>query len=137
MFNDLRKESTEILNELKFDGYALGGLSVGKNHEENDKAVKETTIHEYPKTKIYHGCRRPVDILYSVENGIDMFDCVLPTRFGRNGRAFTDHGEINLRNAKYAQDKSPLDETINCYASINFSKSYLHHLTKVMKFYHQ
>ena len=131
MFNDLRKESTEILNELKFDGYALGGLSVGENHEEMIKVVKETTVYmNTQKPRYIMGVGRPVDILYSVENGIDMFDCVLPTRFGRNGRAFTDHGEINLRNAKYAQDKSPLDETINCYASINFSKSYLHHLTK-------
>ena len=82
------------------------------------------------KPRYIMGVGRPVDIFNSVENGIDMFDCVLPTRFGRNGRAFTDEGEINLRNAKYANDKSLLDETTDCYASTNFSKSYLHHLTK-------
>lgn len=131
MFGDLRKESTKILNEIEFDGYALGGLSVGENHEQMINVVKETTQHiDVEKPRYIMGVGRPVDIFYSVENGIDMFDCVLPTRFGRNGRAFTDKGEINLRNAKYASDKSLLDETTDCYASTNFSKSYLHHLTK-------
>ena len=131
MFSDLRKESTKVLNEIEFDGYALGGLSVGESHEEMINIVKETTQHiKIEKPRYVMGVGRPVDIFNSVENGIDMFDCVLPTRFGRNGRAFTDEGEINLRNAKYAKDKSLLDETINCYASTKFSKSYLHHLTK-------
>ena len=131
MFGDLRKESTKILNEIEFDGYALGGLSVGENHEQMINVVKETTQHiDIEKPRYIMGVGRPVDIFYSVENGIDMFDCVLPTRFGRNGRAFTDKGEINLRNAKYSSDKSLLDETTDCYASTNFSKSYLHHLTK-------
>ena len=131
MFNDLRKESSKILNEMEFDGYALGGLSVGENHEEMINIVKETTQHmDKKKPRYIMGVGRPVDIFNSVENGIDMFDCVLPTRFGRNGRAFTDVGEINLRNARYANDKSLLDETTSCYVSTNFSKSYLHHLTK-------
>ena len=131
MFNDLRKESTNILNDIEFDGYAIGGLSVGENHEEMINVVKETSQHmDIKKPRYIMGVGRPVDIFNSVENGIDMFDCVLPTRFGRNGRAFSDEGEINLRNAKYTNDKSPLDETTDCYASKNFSKSYLHHLTK-------
>ena len=80
----------------------MGGLSVGENHEEMINIVKETTQHmDEEKPRYVMGVGRPIDIFYSVENGIDMFDCVLPTRFGRNGRAFTDKGEINLRNAKY------------------------------------
>ena len=132
MFSDLRKESTKVLNEIEFDGYALGGLSVGESHEEMINIVKETTQHiknEKPRY-VSMGVGRPVDIFNSVENGIDMFDCVLPTRFEEMEEHFTDEGEINLRNAKYAKDKSLLDETINCYASTKFSKSYLHHLTK-------
>ena len=76
------------------------------------------------------GVGRPIDIFRSVEKGIDMFDCVLPTRFGRNGRAFTINGELNLKNSKFSEDKEPLDRTINCFASREFSKSYIHHLTK-------
>ena len=83
----------------------MGGLSVGENHEEMIHVVKETTQYMVKKTRYVMGVGRPIDIFNSVENGIDMFDCVLPTRFGRNGRAFTDEGEINLRNAKYANDK--------------------------------
>ena len=86
MFSDLRKESTNILNEIEFDGYALGGLSVGENHEEMIHVVKETTQYMVKKKPRYvMGVGRPIDIFNSVENGIDMFDCVLPTRFGRNG----------------------------------------------------
>ena len=76
------------------------------------------------------GVGRPIDIFEAVERGVDMFDCVIPTRFGRNGRAFTKKGEINLRNAKFANDKNPLDKNGNCFVSTNFSKAYLHHLTK-------
>ena len=76
------------------------------------------------------GVGRPVDIIKAVERGVDMFDCVIPTRFGRNGRAFTAEGEINLRNAIYAVDEEPLDASINCDASKSYSRSYIHHLTK-------
>ena len=132
MFKALRKKSAEQLIEMNFDGYALGGLSVGETHKKMMEIVKYTTrfIPE-EKPRYLMGVGRPVDIIRAVENGVDMFDCVLPTRFGRNGRAFTlKFGEINLRNKCFADDCSPLDEDINCYASRNFSKSYIHHLTK-------
>ena len=131
MFNDLRKKCSEELNKLDFEGYAIGGLSVGENHCQMLEII-ENTIHSMPQEKPRYlmGVGRPVDIFKSVEKGIDMFDCVLPTRFGRNGRAFTTFGEINLKNSKFCSDDSPLDENIDCEASKSFSKSYLHHLTK-------
>ena len=93
--------------------------------------VKYTTkFIPQDKPRYLMGVGRPIDIFKSVENGIDMFDCVLPTRFGRNGRAFTSEGEINLRNAKFATDKESLDKNIDCSASKNFSRGYIHHLTK-------
>ena len=87
--------------------------------------IVESTTNYLPKNKPRYlmGVGRPVDIFESVERGIDMFDCVIPTRFGRNGRAFTLDGEINLRNSKYSEDKSPLDINMNCLASKNFSKA--------------
>lgn len=131
MFNELRKYSANKLSEIGFDGYALGGLSVGESHEEMIKVIKSTTKYlDENKPRYVMGIGRPVDIIRSVEQGIDMFDCVLPTRFGRNGRAFTLEGEINLRNAKFSDDDSALDPNIESYASNNFSKSYIHHLTK-------
>ncbi len=131
MFTELRKECTEELVKLDFDGYAIGGLSVGENHKKMMEMI-DSCIGSMPlkKPRYLMGVGRPIDIFESIERGIDMFDCVLPTRFGRNGRAFTTNGEINLRNSKYINDNSPLDKKINCYVSKNFSKSYLHHLTK-------
>ena len=131
MYKDLRKKNAEILVNMSFDGYALGGLSVGEKHKEMIEIVDFTT-HFLPKEKPRYlmGVGRPIDIFRSVEKGIDMFDCVLPTRFGRNGRAFTINGELNLKNSKFSEDKEPLDRTINCFASREFSKSYIHHLTK-------
>lgn len=131
MFNELRKYSADKLSEIGFDGYALGGLSVGESHEEMIKVINSTTKYlDENKPRYVMGIGRPVDIIRSVEQGIDMFDCVLPTRFGRNGRAFTLEGEINLRNARFSDDDSALDPNIECYASNTFSKSYIHHLTK-------
>ena len=131
MHKPLRKKSTEILVNMDFDGYAIGGLSVGETHKEMINIVKYTTkFIPQNKPRYLMGVGRPIDIFESVENGIDMFDCVLPTRFGRNGRAFTSEGEINLRNAKFAKDKESLDKNIDCPASKNFSRGYIHHLTK-------
>jgi len=131
IFNELRKYSANRLSEIGFDGYALGGLSVGESHEEMIKVIKSATKYlDENKPRYVMGIGRPVDIIRSVEQGIDMFDCVLPTRFGRNGRAFTFEGEINLRNAKFSNDDSALDPNIESYASSTFSKSYIHHLTK-------
>ena len=132
MYESLRKKSCDQLTGMEFDGYALGGLSVGESHKKMTKVVEFTTqFMPEDKPRYLMGVGRPVDIFKGVENGIDMFDCVLPTRFGRNGRAFSSTlGEINLRNNCFANDFSPLDKNIDCYASKNFSKSYIHHLTK-------
>ena len=132
MYKSLRKKSCDQLTGMEFDGYALGGLSVGESHKKMTKVVEFTTqFMPEDKPRYLMGVGRPVDIFKGVENGIDMFDCVLPTRFGRNGRAFSSTlGEINLRNNCFANDFSPLDQNIDCYASKNFSKSYIHHLTK-------
>ena len=131
MFKDLREKSVNFLKELDFDGYAIGGLSVGEKHHKMIEIVDYTAkLLPFSKPRYLMGVGRPIDILRSVERGIDMFDCVLPTRFGRNGRAFTTDGEINLRNSKFSSDKSPLDKNLKCFVSNEFSKSYIHHLTK-------
>jgi queuine tRNA-ribosyltransferase len=131
MFEELRKKSASELCEIGFDGYALGGLSVGETHDQMINVIKSAVDYlDEKKPRYVMGVGRPVDIIRSVEQGIDMFDCVLPTRFGRNGRAFTMAGELNLRNSKYSNDESPLDKDINCFASNEFSKSYIHHLVK-------
>ncbi len=131
VYKELRKRSAEILSNINFDGYAIGGLSVGETHKEMIDVIKSTVKYlDIEKPRYVMGIGRPVDIISAVEQGIDMFDCVLPTRFGRNGRAFTFDGEINLKNSKFAKDESCIDKEINCKASNNFSKSYIHHLTK-------
>ena len=95
------------MSEIGFDGYALGGLSVGETHDQMINVIKSVIDYlDEKKPRYVMGVGRPVDIIMSVEQGIDMFDCVLPTRFGRNGRAFTMAGELNLRNSKYSDDDS-------------------------------
>ena len=131
MFEELRKRSADELSEIGFDGYALGGLSVGETHDQMINVIKSVIDYlDEKKPRYVMGVGRPVDIIRSVEEGIDMFDCVLPTRFGRNGRAFTMAGELNLRNSKYSDDDSPLDKNLDCFASNEFSRSYIHHLVK-------
>lgn len=131
MYKDLRKNSCENLIDMNFDGYAVGGLSVGEKHSEMIDIVSFTSeFLPVEKPRYLMGVGRPVDIFKSVEKGIDMFDCVLPTRFGRTGRAFTLNGELNLRNSKFSNDERPLDNNLNCFASKEFSRSYIHHLTK-------
>ena len=111
------------------DGYALGGLAVGENQSEMFDAV-DAVKDILPKDKPHYlmGVGMPQDILGAVKRGIDMFDCVLPTRSGRTGLAFTWNGKINIRNAKYAKDEDPLDKSIDCPASNLYSKNYLNHL---------
>ena len=131
MYPDLRKISCKELLKFNFDGYAIGGLSVGESHKQMIDILDSTVnLINFEKPRYLMGVGRPVDIFESVERGIDMFDCVIPTRFGRNGRAFTFKGEINLKNAIYAYDKSPLDKDSENEYSNKFSKSYIHHLTK-------
>ena len=131
MFEELRKKSASELCEIGFDGYALGGLSVGETHDQMINVIKSAIGYlDEKKPRYVMGVGRPVDIIRSVEQGVDMFDCVLPTRFGRTGRAFTLNGELNLRNSKFSNDERPLDNNLNCFASKEFSRSYIHHLTK-------
>ncbi len=131
LYKDLRLESIQKLIEIDFDGYAMGGLAVGEKQLDMFKILHETTS-SLPKKKPRYlmGVGTPSDILGAVNEGIDMFDCVMPTRSGRTGLAFTWEGKLNLKNSKYKNDKLPLD--INCDISdINkYSKSYLHHLIK-------
>ena len=129
VFNDLRKDSLNRLQEIGFDGYALGGLAVGEKQNEMFEVLDN--IKDYlPKDKPHYlmGVGTPADILGAVKRGIDMFDCVLPTRSGRTGLAYTWTGKKYLKNAKYSMDDTPLDPKVNCPASQNYSCSYLNHL---------
>jgi len=131
LYKDLRIESLEKLKEINFDGYAMGGLAVGEKQDEMFKILNET-VFLMPKNKPRYlmGVGTPSDILGAVRSGIDMFDCVIPTRSGRTGLAFTWQGKLNLKNSKFQYDKSPLDKN-NATRGINlYSKSYLNHLIK-------
>lgn len=129
MFEHLRDESLAGLNELGFDGIAIGGLSVGEPKEDMMR-VLEHVGPRLPENKPHYlmGVGTPEDLVAGVANGIDMFDCVMPTRNARNGWLFTRFGDIKIKNAKYKEDTRPLDENCECYACKNFSRAYLHHL---------
>jgi queuine tRNA-ribosyltransferase len=131
LFKDLRIESIEKLKEIDFDGYAMGGLAVGENQADMFKILNETT-NFLPRNKPRYlmGVGTPSDILGAVKTGIDMFDCVMPTRSGRTGLAFTWQGKLNLKNSKYQNDKSPLDKKCDIRQLNKYSKSYLNHLIK-------
>ncbi len=130
-YPSLRAESAQRLREIGFDGYAVGGLAVGEGQEAMF-ATLEATVPHLPRTapRYLMGVGTPSDILGAVERGIDMFDCVLPTRSGRTGQAFTRRGPVNIRNARHAEDPRPLDEACRCPACRNHSRAYLHHLVK-------
>ncbi|MBL41406.1 MAG: tRNA guanosine(34) transglycosylase Tgt [Rhodospirillaceae bacterium] len=131
IYEDLRINSVDMLQNINFDGYAIGGLAVGEGQEEMLKVLDYTTkLLPIDKPRYLMGVGKPDDIVKAVLKGIDMFDCVLPTRSGRTGQAFTRNGPINIRNACFARDTSPLDEYLPNSASNNFSKAYLHHLFK-------
>ncbi len=131
VFNELRDESLEILTGIGFEGYAIGGLSVGESKTELKKIVDYITPKMPVSAPRYlMGVGTPLDIANAVEQGVDMFDCVIPTRHARNGYLYTSIGEIKIRNSKYKNDYNPLDNDCNCYTCSNFSKSYLHHLDK-------
>jgi queuine tRNA-ribosyltransferase len=131
LYKDLRLESIQKLKELGFDGFAMGGLAVGEKQIDMFKILNETTSY-LPKNKPRYlmGVGTPSDILGAVKEGIDMFDCVMPTRSGRTGLAFTWEGKLNLKNAKYANDKTPLDKDCDIRQLNKYSKSYLNHLIK-------
>ncbi len=131
LYKDLRIESIQKLIEINFDGYAMGGLAVGEKQSDMFKILNET-LNYFPKHKPRYlmGVGTPSDILGAVKEGIDMFDCVMPTRSGRTGLAFTWEGKINLKNSKYQNDKMPLDKNCTLRNLNKYSKSYLNHLIK-------
>jgi queuine tRNA-ribosyltransferase len=130
-FPDLRQRSSEQLQEIGFDGYAVGGLAVGETQSAMFETL-EATVPFLPmnKPRYLMGVGKPDDIAGAVLRGIDMFDCVLPTRSGRNAQAFTWKGPVNLKNARHAEDSAPLDPACGCPACRSFSRAYLHHVVK-------
>ena len=130
-FEALRHESTERLLETGFDGYALGGLAVGEGHQAMCEVLDyATALLPADRPRYLMGVGKPIDIVEAVARGVDMFDCVLPTRAGRHGQAWTWGGAINLKSARFADDETPLDEASACAASCSYTKAYLHHLVK-------
>lgn len=130
-FQDLRETSSAALQNIGFDGYAIGGLAVGEGQDLMFKTLDFTTpTLPQDRPRYLMGVGKPSDIVGAVLRGVDMFDCVIPTRSGRNGQAFTRSGTINIRNAKYARDEAPLDEHCSCYTCSNYSRAYIHHLVR-------
>ena len=131
MFEDLREESAYHLNDIGFDGYAIGGLAVGEPQQKMFEVLDYSTdFFSKDKPRYLMGVGKPSDIVGAVLRGIDMFDCVIPTRSGRNGQAFVENGTINLKNAQYQLDKNPIDQACSCYCCSNYSKGYLSHLVR-------
>lgn len=129
VFTDLRQKSAEQLVKIGFDGYAIGGLAVGEGQQIMFETLEATTPHlPEDKPRYLMGVGRPSDIVGAVARGVDMFDCVMPTRSGRTALAFTREGALNMRNACYQDDKSPLDKECSCPACQNYTRGYLHHL---------
>ena len=131
VYENLRLESVSNLLDIGFDGYAVGGLAVGEGQEEMLK-VLEFTVPALPEDKPRYlmGVGTPEDLVLAVDRGIDMFDCVMPTRAGRHGLAYTRKGKVNLKNARHANDPRPLDEESDCPAASQYSRAYLHHLVR-------
>lgn len=129
MYPELRQQSAEELIEIGFDGYALGGLSVGEPKEQMH-AMLDATVHLLPDShaKYLMGVGTPEDLVEGVYRGVDMFDCVMPTRNARNGMLFTSSGRVVIKNSCYREDQGPVDERCNCYTCRNYSRAYLRHL---------
>lgn len=131
MHENLRKHSAQSLTEIGFHGYAVGGLSVGEPAEEREQVLDATLPHlPVDAPRYLMGVGKPEDIVEGVRRGIDMFDCVMPTRNARNAHLFTRYGVVRLRNARYKRDERPLDSSCDCYTCQNYSRAYLHHLDK-------
>jgi queuine tRNA-ribosyltransferase len=127
----LRKESADALIDIGFDGYAVGGLAVGEGQEAMFGCLDYAPdMLPTDKPRYLMGVGKPDDLVGAVERGVDMFDCVLPTRSGRNGQAFTWNGPVNIRNAKHAEDQGPIDERCDCPVCSTWSRAYLHHLVR-------
>lgn len=129
VYEDLRAESINALTDIEFDGYSIGGLSVGEPKPEM-RAMTKYACQRLPENKPRYlmGVGTPLDLIESVALGVDMFDCVMPSRNARNGTLYTSQGKVNIRNSKHRLDQSPLDENCACYTCENFSLSYLRHL---------
>ena len=131
MYAKLREESLNGLREIGFDGYAIGGLSVGEPIELMLEILDQISLKmPEDKPRYLMGVGTPENIVEAVCKGIDMFDCVMPTRNARNGHLFTEYGDIRIKNTKYKLDQLPLDENCNCYTCKNYSRAYLHHLSR-------
>ncbi len=129
VYPDLRQESAQALTDIGFDGYAVGGLAVGEGQQAMFETLDVTTpVLPEDSPRYLMGVGKPEDLVGAVARGIDMFDCVLPTRSGRTGQAFTRRGALNIRNARHRDDPRPLDEECACPACIGYSRAYLHHL---------
>ncbi len=131
MYMPLRKASLEGLSNIGFDGYAIGGLAVGEPKAERERVLEEIEpFMPKDKPRYLMGVGTPEDIVEAVQRGVDMFDCVMPTRNARNGHLFTTTGVVRIRNAAYEKDTRPIDETCGCYTCANYSRAYLKHLDR-------
>ncbi|MEQ9681390.1 MAG: tRNA guanosine(34) transglycosylase Tgt [Rhodospirillales bacterium] len=131
VYPNLRAESAKALVDIGFDGYAIGGRAVGEGQDLMFQTLDVTTPHlPEDKPRYLMGVGKPSDLVGAVERGVDMFDCVLPTRSGRTDQAFTRRGQLNIRNARHKDDPRPLDTDCSCYACANYSRAYLHHLAQ-------
>ena len=131
MYEDLRRQSLQHLQELGFDGYAIGGLSVGEPKDKMHQIIQQTVPHmPTNKPRYLMGVGTPEDLIACVAEGVDMFDCVLPTRNARNGWLYTSSGVVRIRNSQYKLDTSPVDAACSCYTCQNYSRAYLKHLHK-------
>lgn len=132
LYKDLRVQSAKFMNDLDLPGNAIGGLSVGEGKEKMMEMIETVIPHlSENKPRYLMGVGTPEDLVAAVQAGIDMFDCVLPTRNARNGHFFTRHGDVRIRNARHKNDPQPLDTSCGCYTCRNFSRAYLHHLNRV------
>jgi queuine tRNA-ribosyltransferase len=131
IYPELRAQSVEALTSMDFDGYSIGGLAVGEGQRLMFEALSYTTpLLPIAKPRYLMGVGTPSDIVGAVERGIDMFDCVMPTRSGRHGQAFTWNGKLNMRNAAHMEDMRPIDDTSECPAARDYSRAYIHHLLR-------
>lgn len=131
VFPELRAESIAALEEIDFEGYAIGGLAVGEGQDAMFETLEFTTpLMRADRPRYLMGVGKPADLVGGVARGVDMFDCVLPTRSGRTGQGFTRRGPVNIKNARHAEDERPLDDACGCPACTRYSRAYLHHLFK-------
>ncbi|NIP54838.1 MAG: tRNA guanosine(34) transglycosylase Tgt [Phycisphaerae bacterium] len=129
VFSDLRKKSAEQLMDIDFDGYSIGGLGIGEDPHKTHELIEYTAaLLPKDKTRYAMGIGNPADIIQAVSGGVDLFDCVIPTRNARNGTLFTNTGKLVIKNAQFTSDSKPIDESCSCYTCKNYSRAYIRHL---------